>query len=140
MTSAILYGSPISVTTIRQSVTEISFKLRSYGLSFQEFRPLFALFTIVGTGRIDMDRGFVSVSVVSRVMAVNISHSEGRDSGQTASVHPFTRALPRYLPRNGATVQNSTDHTPQVRTSNDSRFAKPHAVGTRLLQGCVLAL
>ncbi|GBM02293.1 hypothetical protein AVEN_108832-1 [Araneus ventricosus] len=33
---------------------------------------------------------------------------------------------------NGATGQNSTEHSPQVRTSSDSRFAKPHAVGTRL--------
>ncbi|GBM00793.1 hypothetical protein AVEN_257324-1 [Araneus ventricosus] len=33
---------------------------------------------------------------------------------------------------NGATGRNSTDHSPQVRTSSDSKFAKPHAVGTRL--------
>ncbi|GBM21630.1 hypothetical protein AVEN_250733-1 [Araneus ventricosus] len=30
---------------------------RSYGLSFHEFRPRFALFPIVGTGRIDVARG-----------------------------------------------------------------------------------
>ncbi|GBL98248.1 hypothetical protein AVEN_174055-1 [Araneus ventricosus] len=33
---------------------------------------------------------------------------------------------------NGATGRNSTDHSPQVRTTIDSRFPKPHAVGTRL--------
>ncbi|GBM75189.1 hypothetical protein AVEN_129211-1 [Araneus ventricosus] len=34
--------------------------------------------------------------------------------------------------KNGASGRNSTDHSPQVRTSSDSRFAKPHAMETRL--------
>ncbi|GBM89502.1 Neurogenic locus Notch protein [Araneus ventricosus] len=34
---------------------------------------------------------------------------------------------------NGATGRNSTDHSPQVRTSSNSRFAKPLAVGKRLM-------
>ncbi|GBM38322.1 hypothetical protein AVEN_114024-1, partial [Araneus ventricosus] len=68
--------------------------MRSYGLSFHEFRPRFALFPIVRTGRIDAARGLVSASVVSRVVAVNSSHIKGRGSDQTASSHPFTRALP----------------------------------------------
>ncbi|GBO15059.1 hypothetical protein AVEN_212782-1 [Araneus ventricosus] len=83
-------------------------KLRSYGLSFLEFRPRFALFPIVGTGRIDVARGFVSASVVSRVMAVNSSHIKGKGNGQMSSVHPFTQALPRNCKathrRKGATV------------------------------------
>ncbi|GBM98557.1 hypothetical protein AVEN_186094-1 [Araneus ventricosus] len=53
-------------------------KPRSYGLSFHEFRPRFALFPVVGTGRIGVARGLVSASVVSRFMAVNSSHSKGR--------------------------------------------------------------
>ncbi|GBN33215.1 hypothetical protein AVEN_104414-1 [Araneus ventricosus] len=50
----------------------------SYGLSFHEFRPRFALFPIAGTGRIDLARGLVSESFVSRGMAVNISHIKGK--------------------------------------------------------------
>ncbi|GBN88987.1 hypothetical protein AVEN_173425-1 [Araneus ventricosus] len=100
-------------------------KPRSYGLSFHEFRPRFALFHLAGIGRIDVARGLLSASVVSGVMAVNSSHVKGRGSGQTASVHPFTRTLPRDLP-------SHADHSPQVRTSSDSRFDKRHAVGTRL--------
>ncbi|GBN81882.1 hypothetical protein AVEN_257653-1 [Araneus ventricosus] len=76
----------------------ITLKLRSYELSFHEFRPRFALFPVVGTGRIDVGRGLVSTSVFSRVIVVNSSHTKGRGSAQTASVHPFTRALPRDLP------------------------------------------
>ncbi|GBN10713.1 hypothetical protein AVEN_261930-1 [Araneus ventricosus] len=60
-------------------------KLRSNGLSFYEFRPRFALFPVVGTGIIDVVRGLVSASMVSRVVAVNNSHIKGGGSGQTAS-------------------------------------------------------
>ncbi|GBN61962.1 hypothetical protein AVEN_148397-1 [Araneus ventricosus] len=41
-----------------------------------------------------------SASVVSRFMAVNNSQVKGGRRGQTVSVHPFTRALPRDLPKN----------------------------------------
>ncbi|GBM86870.1 hypothetical protein AVEN_124747-1 [Araneus ventricosus] len=67
----------------------IRIKPRSYGLSFHEFRPRFALFPVVGTGRIDVARGLVSTPVVSRVMAVNSSHVKEAENGQTPSVHPF---------------------------------------------------
>ncbi|GBO01208.1 hypothetical protein AVEN_125084-1 [Araneus ventricosus] len=89
-------GPPL--VTSQYSIRRSAVKLRSYDLSFHEFRPRFALFPIVRTGRIDVARGLVSASDVSRVMAVNSSHIKGRGSGQTASVHPFTRELPRYLP------------------------------------------
>ncbi|GBM82177.1 hypothetical protein AVEN_178934-1 [Araneus ventricosus] len=49
--------------------------------------------------QIDVARGLVSASVASRVMAVNRSHVKGGTSGQTVSVHPFTRALPRDFQR-----------------------------------------
>ncbi|GBM52913.1 hypothetical protein AVEN_197219-1 [Araneus ventricosus] len=64
-------------------------KLRSYGLSFCELQPWFALFLFVRTGRIDVDRGLVNTSVVSRVMTVNSSHIKGRGwpDGVSASVH-----------------------------------------------------
>ncbi|GBO03387.1 hypothetical protein AVEN_139561-1 [Araneus ventricosus] len=45
-----------------------------------------------------MTRGLLSASVVSHVVAVNITHIKGGRSGQTASLHPFTRALQRDLP------------------------------------------
>ncbi|GBN25165.1 hypothetical protein AVEN_191638-1 [Araneus ventricosus] len=63
-----------------------------------------------------------SASVVSRVMAVNSSHIKGRGSGQTASVHPFSRALTKYLqshaPLERCDCSNSIDYSPQVRTSS----------------------
>ncbi|GBL90264.1 hypothetical protein AVEN_130369-1 [Araneus ventricosus] len=81
----------------------LSLKLRSNCLSFHELHLWFALFLVVGTGRIDVARGLGSASVVSRIIAVNSSRMIGRVSGQTASVHLFTRALPRdFHRRNGA--------------------------------------
>ncbi|GBM15880.1 hypothetical protein AVEN_258425-1 [Araneus ventricosus] len=47
-----------------------SLKLRSISLSFHELRPWFALFPVVGTGRIDVACGLVSASVASRVMVL----------------------------------------------------------------------
>ncbi|GBO07791.1 hypothetical protein AVEN_48815-1, partial [Araneus ventricosus] len=73
-------------------------KPRSYDLFFHEFRPRFELFRVVGTGRIDVARGFISGSAFSRVMVVNSSHVKGGGSGQTASLHRFTRALTRDFP------------------------------------------
>ncbi|GBN40255.1 hypothetical protein AVEN_13121-1 [Araneus ventricosus] len=70
-------------------------KLRSYGLSFHEFRQRFLLFPVVGTGRIDVALGLVIASVVSCVMAVNSAHVKGGGGGQCIQ---FTRELPRYLP------------------------------------------
>ncbi|GBM76624.1 hypothetical protein AVEN_51678-1 [Araneus ventricosus] len=96
-------------TTGLKNTLESFFNLRSNGLSFYEFRPRFALFPVFETGRSNVARGLVIASVVSRVMAVNSSHIKGKGIGQTASVHPFTRALLRYListnRRNGATVR-----------------------------------
>ncbi|GBL89396.1 hypothetical protein AVEN_225908-1 [Araneus ventricosus] len=94
--------------------------LRSYGLSFHEFHPRFALCPIVEIGRIDVARGLASASVVSRVMVVKSSHIKGRVSGQSASVHPFTRALPIYLQRQAPYKQpdcsNFTDYSLHVGT------------------------
>ncbi|GBM62220.1 hypothetical protein AVEN_118500-1 [Araneus ventricosus] len=72
-------------TAITRKTTD-ALKLRSYCLSFQDFHPLFALFPIVGTGRIDVAREVVGASVVSRVVAVNSSHVKGGD-GVSASIH-----------------------------------------------------
>ncbi|GBN67973.1 hypothetical protein AVEN_262664-1 [Araneus ventricosus] len=94
-----------------ERIAEGSVKPCSYGLFFHEFRPRFALFPIVGTVKNDVSPGLVCASVVSRVMAIDISHVKGGESAQMASVHPFTRALPRDL-RNH--VQNSTGHSLQV--------------------------
>ncbi|GBN01304.1 hypothetical protein AVEN_240021-1 [Araneus ventricosus] len=85
-------------------------KLRLDSLSFHEFRQRFVLFPIDGTGRIEVVRGLVSSSVVSRVMAINSSHVKGEGEwpdGVNASVH--SRAA--------------------------ERFAKPCAVGTARLVG-----
>ncbi|GBO06701.1 hypothetical protein AVEN_109366-1 [Araneus ventricosus] len=90
-------------------------KPRSYGLSFHEFHPRFTLFLVIGTGRIDVARELVGASVASRVMAVNSSHVKGAGSGQTASVHPLTRTLPRDLPSHRTTVERLEvlpSHTP----------------------------
>ncbi|GBM78206.1 hypothetical protein AVEN_72409-1 [Araneus ventricosus] len=67
-------------------------------------------------------------SVVSRVVAVSSSRIKGKRRGQTAPLHPFTRALLRYLPNQAPKERldcsNSTDHSPEVRTSRDSRFVQ----------------
>ncbi|GBO37136.1 hypothetical protein AVEN_174154-1 [Araneus ventricosus] len=108
-------------------IIQCCLKLRPNGLSFHEFRPRFALFPVVGTGRIDVARSHISASVVSRVVAVNSSHAKGRGSAQTASVHPFTRSLTRDLPRNAPLeFQLPQSISPNLRAT------KPHAVGTRL--------
>ncbi|GBL75981.1 hypothetical protein AVEN_234299-1 [Araneus ventricosus] len=62
----------------------------SYGLSFHEFRPRFALFPVVGTGRIDVACGVASASVVSLVIAVNSSHFKG---GGVARQRQYIRSL-----------------------------------------------
>ncbi|GBN37529.1 hypothetical protein AVEN_56825-1 [Araneus ventricosus] len=110
-------------------------KLRSNGLSSQEFRPRFTLFPVIGTGRIDVARGFVSAYVVSCVVTARASKD------QTAPLHPFTRALPRYLPFEqsrrsyGATVRipPTTVHKYESRATRG--LSKPHAVGSRLKRG-----
>ncbi|GBN50296.1 hypothetical protein AVEN_133250-1 [Araneus ventricosus] len=96
-------------------------KPRSYDLSFHEFRPLFALFPTIGKGRNDAAREPVGAFVGFRVIAVNSSHIKGRRTSQTASVHPFTRVLPREFqatrrrdkasegPRCAAFVASATD-------------------------------
>ncbi|GBM73239.1 hypothetical protein AVEN_94685-1 [Araneus ventricosus] len=118
------------------TVVNGEFKPRSYGLFFHEFCPRFALFPVVGRGRIDVARGLVSGSVVSRVMAANSSHIKG---GGPARRRQCIRSLERcrricQATRRGKVVtgRNSTDHSPQVRTLSDSRFCKATHVGTRL--------
>ncbi|GBO00512.1 hypothetical protein AVEN_132809-1 [Araneus ventricosus] len=124
------------VLDLYQTVGDVRQKLRSYGLSFHEFRPLFALFPIVGTGRIDVTRGLVNASVVSHIMELNSSHVKGgRVDRRRQCIRTLERCreiCPATRRRDGVTARNSTDHSPQVRTSSDSRFAKPQTVGTRL--------
>ncbi|GBM40772.1 hypothetical protein AVEN_157911-1 [Araneus ventricosus] len=123
-------GGNVSIllrTTNKELRNCIHLKPLSYGQSYQEFRPRFLLFPIIETARIDVTRGLVSASAASRVVAVNSLHIKGRGSGQTASEHPLTRVLhidmPSHAPSDGATGRNSTDHSPQVRTLSNSRFA-----------------
>ncbi|GBM59208.1 hypothetical protein AVEN_60405-1 [Araneus ventricosus] len=51
-----IFFLPISPLLLKRE-RWLALKPRSYGLSFHEFRPLFALFPIFGTGRIDVARG-----------------------------------------------------------------------------------
>ncbi|GBO00699.1 hypothetical protein AVEN_271575-1 [Araneus ventricosus] len=120
-----------SFTTACLSTSSVRVKLRSNGLSFHRFRPRFALFPFVGTGRIEMDNGLVSASLVSRVVAVNSSHIKGPD-GAIASVH--SRAAEIFAkPRAIGTARLFEFHRPQSTSTNLTRgLAKPHAVGTRL--------
>ncbi|GBM02868.1 hypothetical protein AVEN_89397-1, partial [Araneus ventricosus] len=79
-----------------------------------------ALFLVVGTGRIEVACWIVSASVASRVMEVNSSHVKGGGSGQTASMHPFTRALSRDLTSHGGweRLEWSEFHRPQSTSTN----------------------
>ncbi|GBO01869.1 hypothetical protein AVEN_182593-1 [Araneus ventricosus] len=83
---------------------------------------------MVGTGRIDVARRFVSASDISRVMAVNSSHIKGRGMARrrqcTLSPELCREICQAMCRRNVATVRNSIDHSPQVRTSSDSRFGQ----------------
>ncbi|GBM12014.1 hypothetical protein AVEN_256099-1 [Araneus ventricosus] len=94
----------------------------SYGLSFHEFRPRFALFPVVGTGRNNVAREIVSAFVVSRVMAVNSTHVKG--GGEARRLQCISSLEGCREIRQATRRRNSTDHIPQVRTSSDSRFAK----------------
>ncbi|GBN96525.1 hypothetical protein AVEN_249872-1 [Araneus ventricosus] len=85
-------------------------------LSFHDFRPRFALFRIVRTGRIDVPRGLVSASVVSRVVAINSSRIKG-PYGTIASVHSSAAEI-FAKPRAVGTARLFEFHRPQVRTSN----------------------
>ncbi|GBM58593.1 hypothetical protein AVEN_166984-1 [Araneus ventricosus] len=134
-----MYSSILSHTSF--SNLHATLKLRSYGLSFYKLRPRFALLPVVGTGKIDVVRGLVSASVVARDVEVNGSHVKG---GGVARRCQCIRSLERCREicqatsrGNGATTvyKYSTDHSPQVRTSSESRFDKPHAVGTSLYEG-----
>ncbi|GBN35371.1 hypothetical protein AVEN_163366-1 [Araneus ventricosus] len=94
-------------------------------------RVPFALFPVGGTRRLEVARGLVSECVVSLVMVINSSPIKG---GGVARRRLCIRSLERYREicqatrsRNGSTGWNSIDHSPQVRTSSNSRFAKPHA-------------
>ncbi|GBM35200.1 hypothetical protein AVEN_189950-1 [Araneus ventricosus] len=104
-------------------------KLLSNGLCFHEFRPRFALFSVVGTGRINGAPGLVSASVVSRVVAVNNSRIKGPD-GAIASVHSSAAEIFAK-----ATRSRNYFHRPQCTSTNLERLEvclKPHADGTRL--------
>ncbi|GBN35794.1 hypothetical protein AVEN_204782-1 [Araneus ventricosus] len=87
-------------------IRHVPFKLRSNGLSFHEFRPRFVLFLVVGTRRIDVARGLVSGSVVSRVVAVSSSHIKGtRRCHCICSLEHCRDICKGKRRRNGAAVQ-----------------------------------
>ncbi|GBM81769.1 hypothetical protein AVEN_106594-1 [Araneus ventricosus] len=69
-------------TTLAQSATV---KPRSHDQITHRFRPRFALFPVVGTGRFDAVRGFLSASVVSRDLAVNSSDIKGPDGDNSSA-------------------------------------------------------
>ncbi|GBO09543.1 hypothetical protein AVEN_93298-1, partial [Araneus ventricosus] len=76
----------------------------------------------IGTGRIDVARGLLNTSVVSRVMTVTISHVKEGGSGQTASVHPFARPLQRDLPSHSPLERREPElrtRTSGIRNSNN---------------------
>ncbi|GBN34485.1 hypothetical protein AVEN_44226-1 [Araneus ventricosus] len=114
----------------------LALKLRSYGLSFHEFRPRFALFPIVGTEGIDVARELVSASVVSRFMEVNSSHIKGRGVARWRQwIHSLERCrntCKATSRRNGVAVRipPTTAHKYEPRATLG--LTKPHVVGTRI--------
>ncbi|GBL79326.1 hypothetical protein AVEN_260028-1 [Araneus ventricosus] len=104
-------GNRYELASFRPTCTCV--KPRSYDLSFHEFRPRFALFPVVRTGRTNVACGLVSASVISLVMAVNSSHVKGGGVGrQRQCIYSLEKITYR---RNGATVRNSTDHSPKYK-------------------------
>ncbi|GBL97160.1 hypothetical protein AVEN_144603-1 [Araneus ventricosus] len=117
---ALIFGAWNSLPQCYSEKLKLSFN----GLSFHRFRPRFALFPVVVTGRIHVAGGLISASVVSRVVAVNSSHIKGPD-GAIASVHSSTAeifAKPRAV--GTARLFEFQDHNPQVQTSNDLKFGQ----------------
>ncbi|GBM36539.1 hypothetical protein AVEN_46015-1 [Araneus ventricosus] len=90
--------------------------LRSNGLYFHRFRPRFALFPAVGTGRIDVARGLVSASVVSRGVAVNSSRIKESD-GAIVSVHSSAAEI-FAKPRAVGTARMFEFHRPWTTSAN----------------------
>ncbi|GBL88362.1 hypothetical protein AVEN_103022-1 [Araneus ventricosus] len=173
-------------------------KLRSNGLSFHRFHPRFALFPVVGTGRIDVARGFrvvwpnleslevricglwseqsrrsygsrievarglVSASVVSRVMSVwpppffQFQRWEIKLRSNGLSFHRFrprfalfpvfrtgkfyvarglvsASVVSRFVAVNSSHIKGPDGAIASVHSSAAERFAKPLAVGTARL-------
>ncbi|GBM11380.1 hypothetical protein AVEN_59048-1, partial [Araneus ventricosus] len=109
-----------SFTTACLSTSSVRVQLHSKDLSFHRFRPRFALFPFVGTGRIEMDSGLVSAPVVSRIVAVNSSLIKGPD-GAIASVH--SRATEIFAkPRAIGTARLLEFHRPQSISANLERL------------------
>ncbi|GBO05868.1 hypothetical protein AVEN_187008-1 [Araneus ventricosus] len=94
-------------------------KLRSNGPSFHEFRPRFTLFPVVGTGRIDVARGLVSASVVSRIVAANSSRIKGPDEA-IVSVHSIAAEI-FAKPRAVGTARLFEFHRPRSTSTNLER-------------------
>ncbi|GBN38172.1 hypothetical protein AVEN_160451-1 [Araneus ventricosus] len=101
-------------------ITSESVKLRSNGLYFHRFCPQFALFPVVGKGRIDVARGLVIESVVSRVVGVSSSHIKGPD-GAIASVHSNTVGI-FAKPRAVGTARLFEFHRPKSTSANLERL------------------
>ncbi|GBL76823.1 hypothetical protein AVEN_53483-1 [Araneus ventricosus] len=85
------------------------------------FRPRFAFFPVVGTGRIDVARGLVSASVVSRVVAVYSSHNSKGPDGTIESIHSSAAEI-FAKPRAAGTARLFEFHRPQYTIANLERL------------------
>ncbi|GBN94195.1 hypothetical protein AVEN_10036-1 [Araneus ventricosus] len=109
-------------------------KPRSHDQITHRFRPRLAFFPVVGTKRFYGARGFVSASVVSRVVAVNSSDNKGRQCIRSLErCREICQAMRRW---NGVTGRNSPDHSPQMRTSSDSKFGQVTRYWNKLNANC----
>ncbi|GBM58106.1 hypothetical protein AVEN_164292-1 [Araneus ventricosus] len=95
--------------------------MRSNGPSFREFRPRFALFPVVGTGRTDVALGVVSASVISRVVAVNSSHI--KEARRLHCIRSLERTAEIFAkPLTVGTVRLFEFHRPQSTNANLERL------------------
>ncbi|GBN60244.1 hypothetical protein AVEN_160000-1 [Araneus ventricosus] len=93
------------------------------------------IFPVFETGRIDMARGLVSASVVSRVVAVNSLHiKEARRRHCIRSLERCRDICKATCHRNGTSVRIPTTTVHKCKPRATPSLAKPHAFGTRFQQ------
>ncbi|GBM63141.1 hypothetical protein AVEN_150268-1 [Araneus ventricosus] len=94
---------------------------------FSQVSSAFALLPVVGTGRIDVARGLVSASVVSRVVAVNNSHiKEARRRHCIRSLERCRDICKATRRRNGTSVRIPPTIVHKCEPRATRSLAKPH--------------
>ncbi|GBO18576.1 hypothetical protein AVEN_119416-1 [Araneus ventricosus] len=85
---------PHLLTSCLQEELSSILKGRTHDQITHRFRPRCVSFPVIGTGRLDVARGLVRASAVSRVVAVNRSNIEDARRSTTGHRYGATRSVP----------------------------------------------